>query len=172
MNKRQLSAFTFGMVLLAASCRKMDKLHQPASIENAAVKSIAAAPVANTWQTTQWNSNKQEKFTTFSTSIKDSSITLGVMSKGLVLVYLNHRSEVVSLPHQQKESGEAFWYHQLSKSNLQINCDAYDATTSPSSVQIKYFVITPDKLTALAQAGYDKMRLMTLSYENTAALLK
>jgi hypothetical protein len=177
MNKRQLSAFTAGLMLLAASCKKSDALYQQAArqeaTQNAAVASATPANASAAWRTTgQWNSNPQEGFTVFSTKLSDSSITSTVVAKGLVLVYMNNGKSLVSLPRQQKDGGDAFWYYQLSKNSLQINCDAYAASVNPSSVQVKYFVITPPQLEQLAKAGHDKKSLLTLTYDNAAALLK
>jgi hypothetical protein len=172
MNKRQLSAFTFGILLLAASCRKTDKLHQPASTSNEVAKAAASAPAASTWQAAQWNSNKQDKFTTYNTQIKDSSITTAVIKSGLVLVYINDGSAIASLPHQQKGSNDAFWYHQLSKNTLQINVDVYAGQVNPAASQVRYFVISSERLAALQTEGKTKQSLMSLTYEDATTLLK
>lgn len=176
MNKRQLSTFAIGLMLLAASCKKSDALYKESARQEANQQQTAATTETGSvavWKTaSQWSSAAQEGFTIHSTKLSDSSITSDVVAKGLVLVYMNDGKSVVSLPYQQKDGGDAFWYYQLSKNSLQINCDAYTAGINPSSVQVKYFVITPTQLEELAKAGHDKKSLLTLTYDNAAALLK
>ena len=173
MNKRQLSSFALGLLLFAASCKKNDvQMQSAAKAETTTTAAAKTDASATAWATvSQWNSNKQEGFTTFSTELKDSSITSAVIAKGLVLVFMNSSTGIVSLPFQQKTGGDAFWYYQLSKNTLKINVDAYTGT-NPGTNGVKYFVVTPERLQELQQSGHTKKELLTLSYESAAALLK
>jgi hypothetical protein len=160
MKNYKLPLLGFALMLLITACKKED-----VQVKNAPVSA------ASQWQTlTNWSSSKTDNATTFSSKVSDSLITSNVANAGFVLVFKKSGSDVQSLPFQEKEN-KTYWYYQVSKGSVQINSDN-NAGQNLSSQSFSYFVITPEKLSALEASGKTRFDLLQLSYEQAAALLK
>ena len=174
MNKKKLLVWAFGAAMMVTACRKNDVLNNTASAPAAAATS-ADTTTASSWKAfSNWSAEPQEKYTVYTNTIDASSISAAVASKGLVLVYKKSGSNIIALPGEEKGStGSYFWYYQVSQGKLSITADAYDHAPAPGAEQnFRYFILSAEKLDELQGKGYSKAELMTLTYENAAAILK
>ncbi|MFL5740696.1 MAG: hypothetical protein ACJ75B_10795 [Flavisolibacter sp.] len=167
MNKKFLAA-VFSAAVLVTACKKSDV--QQTAVNTPAV--AAASVSSSNWKSlSSWNSQPQEKYTTYSNKISDSTISAAVAGKGLVLVYKKSGTDISALPFEEKGTSN-FWYYQVSQGRLVVLVDTYGTTAAPAQGQsIKYFVLSADKLNELQSKGYSKAELMKLSYENAIAIL-
>lgn len=170
MNKHKLSILGLSLVMLAASCRKVD-VQSPAAAAPAAT-AAATQTTASVWKTiSSWNSSKADKYTSFNTTIQDSSITAATIANGLVLVYKKDGSAVSALPYQETGAGERYWYYQAAEGSLTINVDAYGQSQAVDrNASFQYFIITEQQIKDLEAQGKTKGQLMGLSYEEARTL--
>jgi hypothetical protein len=173
MKKHKLSILGFGLMLLIASCKKNDVQHENTPVNpTVATASAAQATSATDWkQAGTWTPTKHEKFTTYNSTIQDSSITSAVTSSGLVLAFAKNGTGVNALPYQEKGTSDSYWYYQVSQGAITFSCDAYSSAESLNSTTFKYYVLTAQQLKDLEAKGHSKLELMTLTYEKAAALL-
>jgi hypothetical protein len=173
MNKKKLLVWAFGAALLVTACRKNDMIEHtaPAPVAVAAADSTTASSWASF---SNWTAEPQEKYTVYSNTVNASAINGAVASKGLVLVYKKTGNSIIALPGEEKGNGNSyFWYYQVSNGKLSITADAYGNAQAPGNAQsFKYFILTAEKLAELEGKGFSKAELMTLTYENAAAILK
>jgi hypothetical protein len=167
MNKNKLAILTFSAAIIFASCRKNDLQHQetPNVPEAVAVTKAWTSDIA-------WSTSKQEKFTVYSGTINDQSITGEVADKGLVLVFKKNGTTVQSLPFEEKGTNDAYWYYQVAKGQVAISCDNYGAEQKVADNAFQYFVVSAEQLTVLEAKGYSSFKLLQLSYDEATALLK
>ena len=154
------------VALFAASCKKQDMQ---------AEKETATETVQTTeWkQAAEWKSSREEKYTSYSTSMQDKSITADIVENGLVLVFAKYGNEVFSLPHQSKGTVDAFWHYQVSENSIAIDVDVYSENATIDNKQtFSYFILPADKIKSLEESGHTMSELMTLTYESAKNLLK
>jgi hypothetical protein len=164
MKNHKFAFLGFGLMLLIASCRKED-IHAKNEPDNlSAVSNTAWKSLGN------WSSSTTEDVTTYFSKVSDSVITGNVVSAGFVLVFKKTGSDIQSLPFQEKDS-KAYWYYQVSKESIQINC-INNAGQNLNGQSFSYFIITPEKLSALEANGKTRLDLLQLSYEQAVVLLK
>lgn len=176
MNKHKLSILGLSLMILITSCRKVDvQQDKQAAVPAAAVATTkeATSSKVSAWQTvTGWKSNKEEKYTAFSTTISDNALTSATIANGLVLVYMKSGDNTIALPSQEKGSNK-YWYYQASEGQLTINCDVYGTNQQIGQApDIKYFVISEQQINELETAGKSKMNLIGLSYNDALTTLK
>jgi len=174
MNKQNFLVLGMSVALFVTACKKND-LQQSAPTAPATAATAAPVSTSANWRSiSNWSAQGQDKYTTFTSAIGDSSISGSVASKGLVLVYKKSGSTVTALPYEeQAATGSYFWYYQVASGSLSVVADAYDGAKTPAADQsFKYFVVSADKLAELEAQGHSKAELMKLTYENAAALLK
>jgi hypothetical protein len=168
MNKHKFLILGMTLALFAASCRKND-------VEGNKKTAAEAAAVQTTeWRSAaDWSSSKEEKYTSYSTTLQDKSITSDVVENGIVLVYAKYGNEVFSLPHQVKGAVDAFWHYQVSENTISIDVDVYsDNATIDNKQTFSYFILSADKIKSLESNGHTVSDLITLTYENAQNLLK
>lgn len=165
MKKNTFVILSLGVTLLIASCKKEDV---PAN--RSANQTSVSVSTTSQWRALSWSSSKDENITTYSSKISDSSINNNIASSGLVLVFKKDNAGVESLPFQEKSSN-AYWYYQVANGSVRINSDS-KSEQNLSGQSFSYFIITPEKLSALEAQGKTKVDLMQLSYEQAVALLK
>jgi hypothetical protein len=152
-------------MLLIASCRKEDIQAKNTTNNLSAVSNTAQ------WKSlSNWSSSKNEEITTYFSKVSDSSITSNVVNAGFVLVFKKNGSDIQSLPFQEKSS-KTYWYYQVSKGSLRINSDN-NAGQNLNTQSFAYFIISPEKLSALEASGKTRPDLLQLSYEQAEVLLK
>ena len=167
MNKHKFLIMGMTLALFAASCKKNDLQGDNTPAAEAAVQTTEWKSAAD------WSSSKEEKYTSYSTSIQDKSITSDVVENGLVLVYAKYGNDVFSLPHQSKGAVNAFWHYQVSENTIAIDVDVYSENATIDNKQtFSYFIISADKIKSLETNGHTVSELMTLTYENAKNLLK
>jgi hypothetical protein len=172
MNKHKLPVLGLGLMLLIASCKKNDVQHESKTTNPAPVATALNAKSSSEWTSvSNWSSSKAEKFTTYNSSIGDSSITSAVAGSGLVLTFAKSGDAIKSLPFQEKGTTDAYWYYQVSKGTITLSCDVYSGTPALNTSGFKYFIFSPEQLKDLEAKGHSKTELMQLSYEGVAALL-
>jgi len=163
MNKFKLPVFGFALLLLIASCKKEDVQPPKPSVNTNAT---AQAVNSSDWRSlTNWSTLKGEKTTYFS-KLSDSAITTEVAQAGLVLAFARDNNGIQSLPLSEKDN--SYWYYQISRGNISFSTDA----TNPSAKQFSYFVFSKQQLAQLDASGYSKSKLMQMSYNDIAGLLK
>jgi hypothetical protein len=165
MKNYKLPFLGFALVLLIASCRKED-----IQAKNTANNLSAISNTAQWRSLSNWSSSKNEEITTYFSKVSDSSITSNVVNAGFVLVFKKNGSDIQSLPFQEKSS-KTYWYYQVSGGSLRINSDN-NAGQNLNAQSFAYFVISPEKLSALEASGKTKLDLLQLSFEQAEALLK
>jgi hypothetical protein len=165
MKKNTFVMLSLGVTLLIASCKKEDV---PAN----ASPNQASTSVTNTaqWKSLSWTSSKDENLITYSSKISDSSINNNIAASGLVLVFKKSSTGIESLPFQEKQSN-IYWYYQVANGSVRINSDS-KSDQNLNDQSFSYFIITPEKLSALETQGKTKVDLLQLSYEEAVALLK
>ena len=166
MKNFKFTVLGFGLMLMAASCKKYDVQEAQAP---------AAPLVSNTtpakWSSiSSWSSSTSGNTTTHFSKVADSSITAAVAKSGLVLVFKKDGSGIQSLPFEEKES-KAYWYYQVSNGSVRINSDN-NKGQNLAQQSFTYFVITPEKLAALEASGKSRFELLNLNFEQAGALLK
>jgi len=167
MNKHNLSVLGLGLILLATSCKKTDVQHEN-PVSTPAPSTVAKAE----WTAiSNWSSSQEEKFTSFSATIQDSSISNAVTANGLVLVFSKNGNTINALPFQEKGSTDAYWYYQVSKGTITLSSDNYSGAQPSSTTGYKYIVFSPQQLRDLEAKGYSKIELMQLSHDDLAAIL-
>jgi len=166
MSKHKLTIIGFSLVFLITSCRKNDVPYNETADNIEVSKSSDWKLIAN------WASEKNEKFSTFTSAIEDGNITTDVVSKGLVLAFTKSGNSINALPYQQSGGNDAYWYYQVSPSSITFLIDAYKENKTLKSTEFKYFIVTPDQLKDLETKGYSRIELMLLTYEDAVALLK
>lgn len=174
MKKHKLPVVGFAaLLLLMASCRKNDvqNTSTPAAVPTVATASAAKTTSTDWTPATTWTPSKHEKFTTYNSTIADSSITSDVTSSGLVLAFAKNGTEVHALPYQEKGASDSYWYYQVSKSAITFSCDVYSAAQSLNTTTFKYFVLNAQQLKEQEAKGHSKIDLMQLSYDKAAELL-
>jgi hypothetical protein len=166
MNKHKFLILGMTLALFAASCKKQDTEGN----KETATEAVQAAE----WRSAaEWSSSKEEKYTSYSTSMQDKSITADVVENGMVLVYAKYGNEVFSLPHQSKGAVDAFWHYQVSENTIAIDADVYSENATMDNKQtFSYFILSADKIKSLEEQGHTISELMTLNYENAKSLLK
>jgi outer membrane protein assembly factor BamB len=163
MKYLKLTVLFSGMIVLASSCRKNDFAAEvPTEI------SIPTATDVKWISLTNWSSKQSENTTTFFNRVSDTSITYSVAKAGMILVYKKDGSSIKALPLQD---GTVSWNYQVSTGALLINSENNDGSNLSKS-GFSYFIITPEKLSALQAGGKTRMDLLNLSYEQAADLLK
>jgi hypothetical protein len=165
MKNYKLPFLGFALVLLIASCRKEDIQ------ANNTTNNLSAVSNTAQWKSlSNWSSSKNEEITTYFSKVSDSSITSNVVNAGFVLVFKKNGSDIQSLPFQEKSS-KTYWYYQVSGGSLRINSDN-NGGQNLNAQSFAYFVISPEKLSALEASGKAKLDLLQLSFEQAEALLK
>lgn len=174
MNKHKLSILGFALLVLMASCKKMDTPFQPAQAATTTAAATAAPQASTTWAAIgSWNATKAEKYTTYNSTIQDKGITADVIKSGLVLVYKKDGEAVHSLPYEQKGSADQYWYYQTSEGAITINVDAYGtAQTISNDATIRYFIVSEQQIKDFVATGKTKLDLLNLSYDAAAELFK
>ncbi len=163
MNKHKFFVLGISLSLLAVSCRKQDVVSDKASPE----------VMLSEWKAmNNWSALKEDKYTSYNNSITDNALTVDVIENGLVLVYMKAGTHIESLPFQQKGKTDAYWYYQVSENTIQLNAYVYSAAAISNQQAFRYFIINADKLKSLEENGHSQSELMSLNYENAAALLK
>jgi hypothetical protein len=170
MNKHKLSVLGFSLLLLITSCKKNDVQHEDTTTNPTAITAPAITKASEWRSFTNWTSSKEEKFTSHSSKVTDSTITNAVATSGLVLAFSKAGNTIQALPFQEKGTNDSYWYYQISKDAITLSCDSYKGTAPVNTTEFKYFVFTPDQLKDLETKGYSKMKLLQLTYEEVAAL--
>ena len=166
MNKQKFLLIGISVALFAASCKKQDLQGDRETV-------TPDIPSAEWKSAPDWNSSKDESYTSYSTSIADKSITPDVVENGIVLVYAKYGNEVFTLPHQSKGAVNAFWHYQVSENTIVIEVDVYSENATIDNGQaFSYFILTADKIRTLEENGHTMSQLMTLNYEDAKSLLK
>jgi hypothetical protein len=162
MKKYKVSLVGFALMLMVASCKKED-----VQVKNTAA-STTASPASQWKSLTNWSTSTSDNQTNYSSKLSDSTITGGVATGGLVLVFKKSGSTIQSLPFEETES-KTYWYYQVSKGTVQVNSNNNQNLNEQS---FSYFVVTPEKLSSLEASGKTRLDLLQLSYEQAVALLK
>jgi hypothetical protein len=162
MKKYKVSLVGFALMLMVASCKKED-----VQVKNTPA-STTASPASQWKSLANWSTSTSDNQTNYSSKLSDSTITGGVATGGLVLVFKKSGSTIQSLPFQETES-KTYWYYQVSKGTVQVNSNNNQNLNEQS---FSYFVITPEKLSSLEASGKTRLDLLQLSYEQAVALLK
>jgi hypothetical protein len=162
MKKYKVSLVGFALMLMVASCKKED-----VQVKNSTA-STTASPASQWKSLTNWSTSTSDNQTNYSSKLSDSTITGGVATGGLVLVFKKSGSTIQSLPFQETES-KTYWYYQVSKGTVQVNSNNNQNLNEQS---FSYFVVTPEKLSSLEASGKTRLDLLQLSYEQAVALLK
>lgn len=163
MNKFKLPAFGFALVLLITSCKKEDVQPTKPSVNTA---TTAQALNSSEWRSlTNWSTLKGEKTSYFS-KVSDSAITTEVAQAGLVLAFAKDNNGIQSLPLSEKDN--SYWYYQVSRGSISFSTDATDT----GAKQFSYFIFSKQQLAELDASGYSKSKLMQMSYNDLAGLLK
>lgn len=167
MNKHKLAISAFvAITLITTACKKNDLKHQPAN-----QKTTETAATSQWKSVSTWSNSKQDEFTVFSGKIEDNNITSEVVSKGLVLVYKSNGANVLTLPGEDKNANN-YWYYQVSKGSVIITSDVYGAAAEfDQSSTFQYFILTKEKVAELEAQGYSKAKLMSLSHADASQLL-
>ena len=154
-------------MIFASSCKKTDVAQDLSSNQT-----ISASAPAQVWTSlNSWTSAKQEKYTSNSATIQNANITDAVVNDGMVLVFKKSGNEIKSLPFQDK-TVNASWYYQVANGSITINSDNYGAAQNLNSQSFAYFIVTSEKLSDLQSKGKSQIDLLSLSYEEAAAILK
>jgi hypothetical protein len=159
MNKQKCFMLALCVALLATSCRKQDFMYEQPAAAASEWKSISA-----------WSAATEGSNTTYSAAINDKGITADVVANGLVLVFMKTANGVESLPFQQQ--GNTFWYYQVAENNIEMNAGVTGNAKPEGQPSFAYFILTAEKLKSLEEKGHSAASLMSLTYENAAALLK
>ena len=167
MKNVRFPLFGLALVLLIASCKKQD-VKSPAASN--ALQSSSTTKASQWNSLTNWSSLTADSSTTFYTKMSDSLVTSDIVSNGLVLVYKKSGNDIESLPFQDK-SNKVYWYYQVSKGSIRISGNNA-SSQNVNGQSFSYFIITPEKISALQSNGKTKLDLMQLSYDQAAALLK
>jgi hypothetical protein len=170
MKKHTLSISALALVLVFASCRKMD-LPAPKATETVKAANAVAAPVSAWKSVDNWTSTKQENSTAFSTRITDNALTSDNVSNGLVLVYKQEGGVIRSLPYRDKTTAQ-YWYYQASENDITINVDAQGSTNISDKATFRYFIVTEQKIKDLEAQGTSKLELMKMTFEKATSLLQ
>jgi hypothetical protein len=165
MKNYKLPVLGFSLVLLMVSCKKED-VRQPSTQD--ASKNISKGLQWNSLS--DWSNLQTESVTTYFAKFSDTTITADVASAGLVLVFKKNENSIGSLPFQETD-GKTYWYYQVSKNAIRINIDNSNGENL-NQQSFSYFVITPQKLSALEANGKTRYDLLQLSYEQAITLLK
>ena len=169
------------LFLLAVGCKKTDFYDELPQDEVTAAASIGNSPLGSSfnvngegWVSSKsWDVENQEDFSIFYINLPEPAITADVVDNGLVLLFKKDNSTLTALPVEEDSKGDSkYWYHQVTEGNIMISADSYGAATSPdANSTFKHFVITPQKLKDLEGKGQTVDQLMSLTYEQAAALL-
>ena len=158
-------------MLIISSCRKNDVQHNKTPVNTTTAAKVKST--SSDWTTVNnWSARKNEKFSTFSSRVADSSLSLEVAKHGLVLAFAKINNTIKSLPFQARTGSDAYWYYQVSKGAISFSIDQYEETQSMAAGTFKYFVFSPEQLKDLEAKGYTKIKLMLLPYEEVQALFK
>src|SRR5690349_6397661 len=159
MNKHKFLIMGMTLALFAASCKKNDLQANKETASEAAVQSTEWKSAAD------WSSSKEEKYTSYSTTIQDKSITADIVENGMVLVYAKYGNDVFSLPHQSKGVVNTFWHYEVSENTIAIDVDVYSEKAKVDNKQtFSYFILSADKIKSLETNGHSVSELMTLTY--------
>src|SRR5436309_8872237 len=109
MNKQKFAILGISVALLVTACKKNDTLANTSTSQQTAAAASTAATNGSFVSAATWSSAKQEKFTSYSFQISDSSLTSAVINKGMVLVFQKTASATNALPYDDK-SNNVFWY--------------------------------------------------------------
>jgi hypothetical protein len=165
MKNYKLPLLGLSLVVLIASCKKEDVQAKNPD------KNLSAVSNTIQWRSlSDWSGLKAEDVTTYFSKISDSAITSSVVNSGFVLVFKKNGSDIKSLPFQEQNSN-TYWYYQVSNGALRINSEN-NVGQNLITQSFSYFVIPPDKLSALEASGKTKMDLLQLSFEEAKTLLK
>ena len=165
MNKLKLPVLGLGLILLITSCKKSDT-HNPDILKN-----DVPASQASEWKiVNNWNSAKGDEFTSYNSTIEDTTITNAVAGSGLVLAFTKNGNGVNALPYEEKETNN-YWHYQILKGAIIFSFDHFSGKESLTTTAFKYYVFTPEKLKDLEVKGHSKIELIKLSYENVTAIL-
>jgi hypothetical protein len=168
MKNYKLPVWGCALMLLMAACKKEDV--RQTDLNNGLLSGLTSK--LSQWNTvTSWSSAATDDGTTFFSNLPDSAITSEIANGGLVLVFRKTGSAIQALPVQEKDS-KTYWYYQVAKGSLRINADNNEGKKNLSAQSFSYFVITPEKLSALEAGGKTKLDLLQLSYTQAVALLK
>lgn len=152
------------VLIMTASCRKADVIDQPA--EQPAVAAGTEKATGSDWSVlNNWQSGTVKNSSFQSNKISDARITGEIVNEGLVLVYKKQDNAIVALPYQD-------WFYHISQNSIVITHSGNELSQMKTGNSFIYFVISPDQLNELSKSGYSKEKLMQLSYESVAALLK
>ena len=167
MKKQIFAIVGISAMIFASSCKKTDVAQDLSSNQT-----ISASAPAQVWTSlNSWTSAKQEKYTSNSATIQNANITDAVVNDGMVLVFKKSGNEIKSLPFQDK-TVNASWYYQVANGSITINSDNYGAAQNLNSQSFAYFIVTSEKLSDLQSKGKSQIDLLSLSYEEAAAILK
>lgn len=163
MNKRSLLILTLAASVFATSCKKQDSL----TSEN------TATALAPEWKSAgKWTAATTDDATVYSSTITDKALTSPIVENGLVLVYMKTASGVQSLPYQETGTSGTYWYYQVSQNGIELNAETKGQVSVEDNKNFNYFIVSAEKLKTLEAQGHTQMELMSLTYENAAALLK
>lgn len=162
MKNYKLPFVGFALVVLIASCRKEDVKRPDTSKDASTEKS--------SWNAlTDWSTVKaDDSTTTYYSQILDSTINT---TSGLVLVYKRDGNSIQALPFQDKSTG-TYWYYQISKGVLRIDGNSSGRQQDFGGQAFSYFVLSPEKISALEAKGKTRLDLMQLKYDEALELSK
>lgn len=169
MNKHDLSVLGLGLVLLISSCKKNDVQHNSTPVNPQTTTQVKTTPE---WKAlNNWTSRKNEKFTTLTSKVTDSTLSLEVARTGLVLAFAKFGNTIKALPFQESTNGDAYWYYQVSKGVISFSVDNYTAKAANDGT-FKYFIFSAAQLKDLEAKGITKLNLMQLPYQEVQALFR
>jgi hypothetical protein len=162
MKNFKLPVLGFSLLLFVASCKKEDVKPVDASVNQNALVSANSSQ----WKSlSNWSTLAGDKATYFS-KLADSAITADVARTGLVLAFAKGDEGIQALPFSGKDN--SYWYYQISKGSISFTTDASNASVK----QFSYFVFSQQQLQQLEASGYSKSKLMQMTYNDVATLLK
>lgn len=169
MKKHKLSVLGISLMLFITSCKKNDVLQQNISANKIASTNAVRAE----WRSlSNWNILKENKTTTYTSKLLDSSLTADVAQKGIVLAFVKNNTGIQALPFQENGTSNSYWYYQISNDTISFSCDNYTGKPNLTTNRFTYFILSPQKLKNLESSGFTKIKVMQMSYDDIAKLLK
>ena len=181
MKNLRVPFISVAIVLFFFSCKKND-VQAPVNTPSTTTTNTAKINVdsalnlktTSAWTSvSNWQVANQQNFSLYYASINDAAISNAVATGGLVLVYKKSSDgTVVRLPFEEKSGSQLvnYWYYQVSNGKVLITRDSYNKSGASTSDTFKYVIFTADQLTKLNQQGYDRSKLMSVSYTDVVKL--
>ncbi|MFL5787159.1 MAG: hypothetical protein ACJ748_03830 [Flavisolibacter sp.] len=179
MKNLRVPLFGVAIVLFLFSCKKNDMqapVTQSTTTNTAKINvdSTQSLKSSSAWTAlSNWQVANQQSFNLYYKSIPEAKITSAVASNGLVLVYKKSANNtIVRLPFEEKTGSQLsnYWYYQVSNGKVLISRDSYNNAQASSQDNFQYVIFTPDQLAKLEAKGYDRNKLMGISYEEVVKL--